>query len=541
MFIDKFKSEDYPIVVGIDFGTTFSPKQPGKYSKTPTISLYNTSSPSTPRLEKWGWLAKVGGDNPKSKNNVTYRKFKLRLDENYFQDPPPVQIDAIQAIADYLEAFHQYISGKILKGFGAGFSPDKFRFCLTVPAMWSDRAKGAMRQASIKANIIQEHDHPDRLLLVTEPEAAALYCQLKSDQFNLRHQDRFMICDAGGGTVDLIVYEIEETSAGKRLSEVTKGHGASCGSTFVDLNFEILVKEKFKSQGVTLPEKVLGKIVEKFIDDIKPIFDGDSDHSMDLPSSNCFLSLQNGEAIGVEDGMFTISKVELKTQIFDPVIDYILTLIQQQLTSAKTCSAIFLVGGFGSSDYLLRRVRKAFGHVIYQINVPPRPDMAVVRGAVHAGLNPRVVTARVSRQWYGMTLFSEFRYGIDPIEKLFYHKNIAYCDDRIKRIVDKWEKVGVDEAKIFSIMFVKKTTNHESFKIYGFKGDGPEPEHGNDPRIVAVAEIVVPDTHLPSDPDGSEVEATFAMYFGLGETKIEVVTKGEVFTTVLTFDAEDIY
>lgn len=55
-----------------------------------------------------------------------------------------------------------------------------------------------MRDAAIKAGLIDENDHRDRLMLISEPEAAALYCEKKCDQFNLRHGDRFMICDAGG-------------------------------------------------------------------------------------------------------------------------------------------------------------------------------------------------------------------------------------------------------------------------------------------------------------------------------------------------------
>jgi molecular chaperone DnaK (HSP70) len=64
--------------------------------------------------------------------------------------------------------------------------------------MWSDKAKNIMRDAAIMAGLISESDHRDRLLLISEPEAAALYCEKKCEQFNLRHSDKFMICDAGG-------------------------------------------------------------------------------------------------------------------------------------------------------------------------------------------------------------------------------------------------------------------------------------------------------------------------------------------------------
>lgn len=69
--------------------------------------------------------------------------------------------------------------------------------------MWSDRAKATMREAAIKAGLIEENDHRDRLMLISEPEAAALYCEKKCEQFDLRHGDKFMICDAGGKTLSI--------------------------------------------------------------------------------------------------------------------------------------------------------------------------------------------------------------------------------------------------------------------------------------------------------------------------------------------------
>jgi hypothetical protein len=64
--------------------------------------------------------------------------------------------------------------------------------------MWSDRAKALMRESAIIAGLIKETDHRDRLMLISEPEAAAIYCEKKCDQFNLKSGDKFMICDAGG-------------------------------------------------------------------------------------------------------------------------------------------------------------------------------------------------------------------------------------------------------------------------------------------------------------------------------------------------------
>lgn len=61
-----------------------------------------------------------------------------------------------------------------------------------------------MREAMIKANIIDRGDPIDRLHLISEPEAAAAYCENKYKSWDLTHGDTFMIIDAGGGTLDLI-------------------------------------------------------------------------------------------------------------------------------------------------------------------------------------------------------------------------------------------------------------------------------------------------------------------------------------------------
>ena len=63
-----------------------------------------------------------------------------------------------------------------------------------------------MREAMIRADIIQADNPPERLVLVGEPEAAAMYCEKQCESWtSMQDQDTFMIVDAGGGTVDIII------------------------------------------------------------------------------------------------------------------------------------------------------------------------------------------------------------------------------------------------------------------------------------------------------------------------------------------------
>ena len=46
------------------------------------------------------------------------------------------------------------------------------------------------------------------LHIISEPEAAAMYALDIMDPHNVKVGDTFVLCDAGGGTVDLISYTV---------------------------------------------------------------------------------------------------------------------------------------------------------------------------------------------------------------------------------------------------------------------------------------------------------------------------------------------
>jgi hypothetical protein len=176
--------------------------------QTPTLLLYRNKAM---RVQEWGNGARLAVLKPNLKDVTLLKSFKLHLsDNNEYGEIPPLIIgsevlDPITPITDYLKLFHDYVMEELRKGFASNYSTDRFRYCLTVPAIWSDRAKTTMREAAIRSGIISRDDPVERLILISEPEAAALYCEKRSDSWNLQHGDKFMIVDAGGGTVDLIV------------------------------------------------------------------------------------------------------------------------------------------------------------------------------------------------------------------------------------------------------------------------------------------------------------------------------------------------
>lgn len=130
--------------------------------------------------------------------------------------------EPITVASDYLAALLAHASSDI----AARYLPGYFEFLekqyiLTVPAVWSDKAKDATlkarlffaqnwallltwKQAAQNAGI-----HPVKL--IKEPEAAALYAMAELGDKGLCPGDALLLCDTGGGTVDLIKYDIVTT------------------------------------------------------------------------------------------------------------------------------------------------------------------------------------------------------------------------------------------------------------------------------------------------------------------------------------------
>ena len=219
---------DQEFIIAIDFGTTFSgvafihnnghlgddiediagrikvikswPAN-GANDKTQTILYYG-------KKILWGRLVL-----PHHEPQIT--RFKLGLEEGLaqfyqpsesvahttsrlliFKKPRQTQKEPVDFAADYLTCLYNYIHENFFPHeFGTNLQNQSLSYVVTVPAIWSDHAKYLTRVAASRAGIPH-----DRLTLITEPEAAAMYCGATCP-FELLKGDRFLICDAGGGTV----------------------------------------------------------------------------------------------------------------------------------------------------------------------------------------------------------------------------------------------------------------------------------------------------------------------------------------------------
>lgn len=102
--------------------------------------------------------------------------------------------------------------------------------------------------------------------------------------------DAFVICDAGGGTVDLTSYEITQLTPRLELRELVPGKGGMAGSLGLNKRFEQAVKELVgEDQYFTLCKTIaFQKAVQQFDRSVKTAFRGgmDEEYCVNFPMEN---------------------------------------------------------------------------------------------------------------------------------------------------------------------------------------------------------------------------------------------------------------
>lgn len=151
------------------------------------------------------------------------------------EDAPPEYPgkDTVDIVADYLTRLRDHVWRELRNTYMSTFDVLAKELVITVPAVWSERAKDQTLKAVTRAKF-----DTSKIIMVTEPEAAAIYSLKEMRDGAMRDEvkvgDNFVLCDAGGGTVDLISYKITQTAPIFKIEEAAIGSGDKCGASYVD-------------------------------------------------------------------------------------------------------------------------------------------------------------------------------------------------------------------------------------------------------------------------------------------------------------------
>ena len=391
----------------------------------------------------------------------------------------------------------------------------EIQWILTVPAIWNDYAKNQMKEWAIKAQLINRNVE-NQLKIVFEPDCASLAIQHKiarakkkgakeaannnnnnnkkngvangnggdigpdavgsssksingggGDASNGKTSDeahfadytfgkgqKYILIDAGGGTVDIAFHEILGDFGVKECHHPSGGPWGSCyiDDEFIKIMNQIFTKKwinefkqaspniytellmNFRSSknkfdptnseinsdefhNIRIPYDFLSFLEEKMDgtgdkDDDSYNDDDEEESQFDIEEAvtkmvkECSINGHDGYANFSEE--FLSLHINLWREMFDvsinPIIEHCKLLCRDKKL-LKNTKYVCLVGGLSSSSYFESRINETFGlESSYKFTIikPERPMLTVVEGAALFGITQNYIQARVLSKTYGV-------------------------------------------------------------------------------------------------------------------------------------------
>ncbi|KAJ5485119.1 hypothetical protein N7539_005107 [Penicillium diatomitis] len=228
---------------------------------------------------------------------------------------------------DYLRAVLNHVHSVLKSQVGPAFDHLTFVNVITVPAMWSDKARACLRTCATEAGF----GDGSTIHIISEPEAAAIHALQASSPNDLEVGDTVLLIDAGAGTVDLITFTIEQLLPCLRLREAASD----------------FVRQTLRSD-IGWNSDSRDNAMERFELFAKRRFTGDTTDTFTFPVPG----IADNEDLNVRRGKFQITGQEIG-DIFLPVLAQVLKLAKQQIDfSQEHVKAALLVGDFEQNQFL---------------------------------------------------------------------------------------------------------------------------------------------------------------------------------------------
>ena len=193
--------------------------------------------------------------------------------------------------------------------------------------------------------------------------------------------------------------------------------------------------------------------------------------------------------------------------LFDPVVDQILTLISDQLSTINApIKAIVVVGGFAESPYLVDHIRRRFANTVAHIFSPPNPGSVVSCGAVALTSNPNMIVSRICKRTYGCTVRCTFEPGVDPLEYMVTRRGDEHARfrHRFMILVRKGDEVRAD--------YVFRDSKRTKVRLYS--SDEREPRYTKGDKVRKEGKFYVWDVSGQKEKSIGRPEMKVSLFFG---------------------------
>ena len=398
------------------------------------------------------------------------------------------------------------------------------------------------------------------LIIALEPECAAVYVQLQEDKHGASESLNYAVVDCGGGTVDIAYHGIVHREEGKFVvNELAPPSGGPYGGIRVDEAFETLLEPVFGNQmqqpffeQLRLKHPVAWLNLRKQLEEKKTVLDKKKDNDgvwfditmqfnracMQLTGRDVYSLLDDSHVEGISLSTNDLMQVraDLMKALYRTSIDNICNRLNTDLAKPplSKVSALYMVGSFSKSKYLLESVRQRT-----HMNVPPGniinpkgSSVAIVMGAVMYGFNPRIVQERVASQSYGIGILQRFDSTKHPESKSVHHNNVKWCKDvydeflkcgqRVRNTGEPVQKryfpVEPDQRKMCIAVYsaprsVKYVDDRGSKHMANIVVDMPDVTGGVDREVIVEIEFDGPEIHVVARDKTTEMSFDASLDF----------------------------
>ncbi|MEU6310879.1 Hsp70 family protein [Streptomyces sp. NPDC047014] len=446
---------------------------------------------------------------------------------------------AVPLIAAYLRRLRGAALDRIV---GGGFLESDIRWCLTVPAIWEPEQRNLMREAARLAGF--PADDRDRLILVTEPEAATVYCaQDGAAGIGGLGSLATLVVDCGGGTVDIAAYRCTADGA---LEQLRRPSGGKLGSNYINRRFQVQVLAPRLGQAAFKALEAAPAQLLELMDDferMKTHFRGDSDSPVSIPISlkaSRIIDPHGGterlaaEQQGVDDHV--VIEPDVMRGLFqgttEPLVKLVDTQIRELLADPAVAGEglrVILVGGFAQSHYvqtrLARHLDQEFPGAV-QLVIPPNPSRAVLGGAVHYACRPEVVHSRRASNTYAVEISARRRFGALfrergavralPITRV--RGQGAFRDGVLDPLVLMGESVRVGSERSYGLMPLSAQQREMEVSLYAVPGVKDLTVNTPGVRLLGTVLVDISESVGEEEVEDRRVD----LYFTFGGTEIGV-------------------
>ena len=416
-------------------------------------------------------------------------KMNLYKKKYFIKSTDGKEADIEKIISKILKIISDEAISQIRRTSHKNYEKDEIKWVVTIPAIWEEKSKQIMINASKKAGLI--NDQTDlSLFLALEPEVAGIY--YFSDLYSrVNDEDEYtpyIICDIDAGTVDVCCYRKEKQEGDTKplninskenifdsfLIEEYPPIGGDYGGNYI--NEELIKRLIIEIFGEERVEKVKNDIknekwkeFETKIEALKKDFSSHEPYDCKL---DCKLFKDKETKKKLDDYITEYNnkqhkyKYQIKrnpdekwelmfpSQVFvditKEVSEKIFSKLEEVYNEVKNAQIIFTGAGSKNTNiinYMYDFTKEK--NLDFKIGFAYQPEVSILKGSVLFGFQSNIIRKRKSRYTIGIQLHKKWNENLHKNKgKKIYNelKKSYYCSNLFSKFITRNEYIRFDQV-----------------------------------------------------------------------------------------------